>query len=310
MRVLRLVTNGHSKFFRQQVTGLRERGHDLDVLSVPGDSVVDGRQTDRRPASAYVRFYVNAVATARDDYDLVHASYGLTAPPAVVQPFHPVILSLWGSDLLGGLGPITRQWARFADEVVVMSEEMADELSRDTHLIPHGVDLSKFRPQSQTEARTELGWDPGARHVLFPYGPSRDVKDYPRAERIVDEVRSRIDGPVRLQTVTGATHDQMPLYMNAADAMLLTSKSEGCPNSVKEALACNLPVVAVDVGDVARLLDGVSPSVVDSDDDVLADALATTLNAPERSNGREAVSSISLSNQLDRIEALYEANAS
>jgi len=71
-----------------------------------------------------------------------------------------------------------------------------------------------------------------------------------------------------------------------------------------------LPVVAVDVGDVARLLDGVSPSVVDSDDDVLADALATALNAPERSNGREAVSSISLSNQLDRIEALYEANAS
>lgn len=310
MRVLRLVTNDHSKFFRQQVAGLRDRGHELDVLSVPGNSVVDGRQTDHRPASAYVRFYANAVATARDDYDLVHASYGLTAPPAVVQPFHPVVLSLWGSDLMGGLGPVTRQWARFADEVVVMSGEMADELPRDSHLIPHGVDLSLFRPRSRSEARAELGWEPDAHHVLFPYGPSRDVKDYPRAERIVEEVRSRIDGPIRLQTVTGAPHDRMPLYMNAADAMLLTSKREGCPNAVKEALACNLPVVAVDVGDVARLLEGVSPSVVDDDDAVLADALATILDAAERSNGREAVSSISLSNQLDRIESLYRASVS
>lgn len=308
MRVLRLVTNDHSKFFRQQVAGLRDRGHELDVLSVPGDSVVDGQQTDRRPVSAYVRFYANAVATARGDYDLVHASYGLTAPPAVVQPFHPVVLSLWGSDVMGELGPITRQWARFADEVVVMSGEMADELPRDTHLIPHGVDLSRFRPSSRSEARTELGWEPDARHVLFPYGPSRDVKDYPRAERIVDDVRSMVDGPVRLQTVTGEPHDRMPLYMNAADAMLLTSKREGCPNAVKEALACNLPVVSVDVGDVARLLDGVSHSVAADDDDVLADALAGILEAPERSNGREAVSSISLSNQLDRIEALYRAN--
>lgn len=309
MRVLRLVTNGHSKFFRQQVAGLRERGHELDVLSVPGDSVVDGQQTDRRPAMAYVRFYAHAVAAARGDYDLVHASYGLTAPPALIQPFHPVVLSLWGSDLMGGLGAMTRQWARFADEVVVMSGEMADELSRDSHLIPHGVDLLKFQPGSRSDARRELGWDPEARHVLFPYGPSRGVKDYPRAERIVDEVRSRVDGPVRLQTVTGATHERMPLYMNAADAMLLTSKREGCPNSVKEALACNLPVVAVDVGDVARLLEGVTPSVVDSEDDVLADGLAATLDVPERSNGREAVSSISLSNQLDRMEALYEASA-
>ncbi|NIC00991.1 glycosyltransferase family 4 protein [Halobacterium sp. R2-5] len=87
--------------------------------------------------------------------------------------------------------------------------------------------------------------------------------------------------------------------------MLLTSTREGAPNTVKEALACNLPVITTDVGDTAQRVAGVSHSTAANDDEVLADALVEALRSGERSNGREAVADLRLKNQLDRIEAVY-----
>jgi len=305
MRVLSLVTSENANFYRQQIAGLRGRGHDVDVLSVPGQRVNDGTKTGRRPASAYLRYYPRAVLAAAGNYDFVHANYGLTAPPAVVQPFRPAVLTFWGSDLTGDVSRLSRVCARYADAVVVMSEEMADLVDRDCHVIPHGVDFDTFRPLSRTEARETVGWDGEARHVLFPYGPSRSVKDFPRAERIVELARARLDPRVALHTMSGVPHERVPWYMNAADAMLLVSKREGSPNTVKEALACNLPVVSTDVGDLARRLDGVSRSVVGRSDAELADGLVEVLRDGKRSNGREAVADLRLENQLDRIEAVY-----
>jgi glycosyltransferase involved in cell wall biosynthesis len=307
MRILSLVTSDHARFYRQQVAGLRNRGHEVDVVSVPGRPVEDGVAVGGRSVSTYAKYFPRAVAAARDDYDLVHANYGLVAPAAVVQPFHPVVVSLWGSDLLGEYGWLSRLCSRLADAVVVMSEEMADAVDRDSHVVPHGVDLEKFRPLPQSAARAELGWDPDGCRVLFPYGPSREEKDFPRAERGVERARSRLDGPIELQTMSGVPHDRVPWYMNAADAMVLTSQSEGFPNTVKEAMACNLPVIAADVGDVADHLDDVVHSTAASDDETLARTLAEALRAGERSDGRDAIARYGLENQLDRIESVYES---
>lgn len=307
MRILSFVTNSDSKFYRQQVAGLRARGHTVDTLAVPGHRDRNGARMESRSVSAYLRYYVRTVGAAVGTYDLVHANYGLAGPPAVVQPFHPVVLTLWGSDLMGEYGWLGRICSRFADAVVVMSTEMADELDCECHVIPHGVDLDLFRPVSQTDARADLGWDQDTHYVLFPYDSSRRVKDFPRAQRIVERVRSELDDPVELQTMSGVPHDRVPRYMNAADALLLTSKREGSPNTVKEALACNLPVVATDVGDVSERLDSVSHSTAAGDDDVLVNALRDVLRAGERSDGREAVADLRIENQLDRIEAVYRS---
>lgn len=309
MRILSLVTSDHAKFYGQQVAGLRERGHAVDVVSVPGAPVKDGVEVGGRSAAAYAKYYPRAVAAAAKNYDVVHANYGLVAPPAVVQPFHPVVLTFWGSDLLGEYGWLSRLCARFADAVVVMSPEMADAVGSDAHVIPHGIDLELFRPMPQREAQAELGWDPDAAHVLFPYGPSRTEKNFPRAERIVEQVRSQFDGRLELQTMSGVPHERVPWYMNAADVLLFTSNREGSPNTVKEAMACNLPVVSTDVGDVSERLDGVAHSTTASDDTALADALLAALQAGERSDGREAVAAIGLDKQLDRIEDIYQSIA-
>lgn len=207
---------------------------------------------------------------------------------------------------MGKYGWVTRMCMDRVDEVIVMSDEMAAELDRRCHVIPHGVDLDVFEPRDQAAARVEVGFEPDAKHVLFPYPPKRPVKDYPRAERIVERVDAELAAPVRLHTVQGVDHDRMSVYMNAADSLLLTSKREGSPNTVKEALACDLPIVATDVGDVRKQLADVTPSAIGTTDAELVAGLIDVLERGERSNGRERARQLGLDQMGRRIRAVYD----
>ncbi|WP_435181650.1 glycosyltransferase family 4 protein [Halorussus sp. AFM4] len=306
MNVLNLVSNEDARFFQQQTEVLERRGVECATMTPPGDHVAREDVTERS-AGDYLRFVPQVISESLEGYDVVHANYGLTAPAALAQVRLPVVLSLWGTDLMGEYGWLSKQCARYCDAVIVMSEEMADELDQPCRVIPHGIDMDRFAPRPTDEARAELGWDSDKRHVLFPYPPSQEVKDHPRARRIVDRASDRVDADVELQVVYGVPHAEVATYMNAADALLLTSKREGSPNSVKEALACDLPVVSTDVGDVADRLDGVSPSRVSDDDDELAAGLADVLEDPRPCDGREAVRHIGLDRMAERIEAVYES---
>lgn len=301
MRVLNLVANENAPFFEQQMAVLEERGIEHETLSVPGTHDAD----NTRSVLDYVRFHAPVLKRSLDSFDVVHANYGLTAPAALLQPNRPVVLSLWGSDLMGTVAPVSKWCARHCDAVIVMSDEMAEEVNGECEVIPHGVDTELFEPMPQATAQREIGWSSDRRHVLFPYAPDREVKNYPRAERVVSRTDDALESPVELHAVSGIPHDQVPVYMNAADALLLTSNREGSPNSVKEALACNLPVVATDVGDVRSLLDGVAPSFVCRNDDELVRALVETLERNERSNGRHVANQLSLEEMGRRIESVY-----
>ncbi|QLD88692.1 glycosyltransferase [Natronomonas salina] len=306
MRVLSIVTNGEARFYKQQVRGLRERGVEVDSVEIPGNRPEHTDNPERRSPANYVRFYADVFRRSFDDYDLLHASYGLTAPPAVLQPNLPVVLTLWGSDMLGHIAPLSWLCARGADEVIVQSTEMAEKLGRSCTILPHGIDTERFEPMDRTESREAIGWDQDRYQVLFPYSPDRDVKDYPRAERIVEAADERLERPVELQTITGVPHERMPLYMNAADALLLTSKREGGPNAVQEAMACNLPVVATDVGNAEMHLRDVEPSVVSDHDEELVDGLVDVLSGGERSNGRRIIEQYDLESQVDELHRIYQ----
>ncbi|TYL37523.1 glycosyl transferase [Natronococcus pandeyae] len=305
MNVLILTANADAPFMTQQVAALEERGVSFSTLPVAGEVSTD---TDRSPLD-YLRTVPQVIREAGDGYDLVHAHYGLTAPIALAQFRTPVVLSLWGSDVHGPIAPVSKACAPLCDEVVVMSEEMRSVLGRDCEVIPDGVDLERFQPESKSRARAAVRWPDDEYHVLFPYAPARGVKNYPRARRVVNAVSGLVDRPVRLQTVFGVDHDAVSTYMNAADALLLTSDSEGSPNSVKEALACNVPVVALDVGDVAERLAGVDPSFVATSDEELIDGLLEVIERGERSNGREAAREVSIERTADRMLEVYERAA-
>lgn len=303
MRVLSLVPSPGSTSYSRRLAALGRCGVECTTLSPAGEHSPDGPS---RSVADYAALYPRVLRASFDGYDLVHAVQGAVAPLALAQPTRPVVLSLWGTDLFGRLGPVSRWCARRANAVVVMSPEMARSLARDAHVIPHGVDLERFRPRDRAAARAALGWDADAASVLFPYSEARTVKNYPRAARVVAAARERIDRPVRFETVSGVAHERVATYMNAADALLLTSDHEGSPNTVKEALACNLPVVTTDVGDVRRRLDGVSHSFVCQTDRELVDALVSVLRHGERSNGRATVRELPEDRQARRLRGVYE----
>jgi glycosyltransferase involved in cell wall biosynthesis len=118
-------------------------------------------------------------------------------------------------------------------------------------IIPCGVDLEVFSPRDRIQARMRLGLSLEDKLILFPFDPSRKLKRYDLACSVVSALGAT---NVHIMTVCGTPNDEMPWYYSAADAMILCSESEGSPTSVKEALACNLPIVSTDVGDVREIM--------------------------------------------------------
>ncbi|MFD1647773.1 glycosyltransferase [Haloarchaeobius litoreus] len=304
VQVLNLVTTAEATFYQKQCSALAERGIEQETVAVPESWSADGQ---RSPIS-YARLVPRTLRRARDGFDLVHANNGLTTPAALAQVRLPVVVSLWGTDLFGRFGAVSRVTAGRADAVIVMTEGMAAALDTDAHVIPHGVDLDVFEPMPQDAARDRLGWRSDRYYVLFPYSKERAVKNYPRARRVVDEAARYLDRPVELATVSGVDHHDMVRYYAASDALVLTSRHEGSTNAVKEALACDTPVVSVDVGDVAERLAGTERSRVCRSDEELVTGLAEVLPSEGEPGGeRRAVTDLGLDRMAERIESVYRS---
>ena len=112
---------------------------------------------------------------------------------------------------------------------------------------------------------------------------------------------------VELLTVHSVPHKMMPVYMNAADVLILTSQHEGSPNVIKEAMACELPIVAVDVGDVREVIGGTDRCfVVARNSEAVAEKLKYVLSRVGRSNGRSRITHLSLTEVAKRLISIYE----
>lgn len=300
MHVLHLV-NTPRPFFDQQVAVLERLGIECTVKTVPGEHTT----TSSRTPLDYLRYHGDVLRTSVGDFDLVHANYGLVGPVALAQPRRPVVLTLWGSDVMGHAGwldRISRLSARLSDAVIVPSPAMTDRVPGDHELIPFGVDTDLFRPIPRDRAREMVGWDGDVPIVLFPYPKGRPEKKYDLAVSVVE----RIDADVDLRTLSGVPHDEMPLYMNASDVLLVTSRRESGPMVVKEAAACNVPVVSTDVGFASDTLADVSGSAVCAGEAELVAALDHIIRHVERSNGRDAIDHLGVERMGEQLVTLYE----
>lgn len=307
---------GTGTFVRDRVESLRAAGVDVEVMYFPR---TEGRSVYRGLGRKV------AAAAAERQPDVVHVMYGGVMADAVTRSVfgRPVVVSFCGSDLLGGRGAslaerlslrygvlASRRAARRAAGVIVMSRNLHDALpavvSRDrTWIVPDGVDFSRFRPLDRARCRAELGWEGDRRHVLFPALRSRPEKRYALAEATVEALNAE-GHAVELHALENVPHAEVPVWLNAANAVLLTSAHEGSTNVVKEALACDVAVVSVDVGDARERLAGIEGCfVADAAPEDLAAKLSAALANGERVAGRASIRDLALDRTAARVAEIY-----
>jgi teichuronic acid biosynthesis glycosyltransferase TuaC len=211
--------------------------------------------------------YVTAARELRRRYrgerfDVVHAHYGLTGWSALAVRGSPRMVTFHGTDLHHRVaGPLSRALVRLIDLPATVSARLAREpgagvpgagRARRVAVLPMGVNLERFEPIGRQEARRRLGLDPDSRFLLFPADPARPEKRHDRAEEL-----ARTAG-VELLTYSETDPEEVPSYVNAANAVVVTSEREGFGLACLEALACDVPVLATPVGIAPLALEGVA----------------------------------------------------
>jgi teichuronic acid biosynthesis glycosyltransferase TuaC len=298
-------------FVRTQAQSLKRAGIGVEVLVLKG--------ANRK------LIYPRGVFQLRNllkwgSFDLVHAHYGFVGMVARTQWRVPVVVTYHGDDLLGTVledGKKARwsslvvaagkKLAQHVDAAIVQTPEMASKLTRSSvFVIPHEVDFAVFNPTERVHARAMLGLKADKKYVLFAADPQIPVKRFPLAKAAADLVARR-DPSIELLVICREPQERLALYMSACDVLVFPSYQEGSPNVVKQAMACNLPIVATDVGDVRQVIGKTRgcyvchPTVSE-----FAARITEILSAPNRTDGRDRIRHLDSSTVSERIIEVYE----
>jgi teichuronic acid biosynthesis glycosyltransferase TuaC len=308
MRVLHLTNMWPSAgsphagtFVVNLVEGLARQGVENDVMAI-----------ERwRNKLEYVKAIPRLRAKLKEKrYDLVHAQYAHCVLVAAAQRMVPVVGHFHG-ELQSGHGGkdylLAQLAARTTPHILVCDATSAMRLKATPHVrvVPLGCDSERFAPRDRTEACHQLGIDPTKKWVLFPSNPARPEKNYALYAEVMKRVQRAVPDAKEL-VLNGHPYSEVPTVMNAADVLLLTSICEASPTVVKEALLCNLPVVSTNVGDVARMLQGVWPSAVAAaDPEALAERVIALVKGDGRSDGRKKEPQLNLKNTADAVLKFY-----
>lgn len=261
--------------------------------------------------------------------NLIHAHYGLSGLLANLQRRVPVVTTYHGSDINE---PNILRFSKIAmrlsaHNIFVSQRNVALALSPNSlityrlkkryTLLPCGVNIPKPWSEMQTQRLEQLTlnqWvqeklNAGVKHVLFAGAFNNAVKDPELAKAAINElVHEGIN--VDLIELKGYNREQVNALMYNCDALLMTSRTEGSPQVIKEAMSCGCPIVSVDVGDVAERVSGVEGCYVVSSREpaAIAEALQQALAFPGKTNGRQRIIEMGLSNEqvAERLMAIYK----
>lgn len=308
MRVL-VVTNltpdaaapQRGRWVRDQIEEIRRAGIEVELFGFP-----PGRG-NYIPATRRLRRLLR-----EQHFDLVHAHYGLAGWCARLAGARPLVVTFHGTDVRHHIvGPLSRRLAWRADLVSAVSRALfSPEQGRPglpavpgSAVLPCGPDLGRFHPVPRAEARRELGLDPDGRLLLFPANPERPEKRADRAGELAEAAGAEL--------LTGGSiePEQMPLWINAANAVLVTSDNEGFGMICVEALACDVPVLSTPVGIAPFALDGVDGTLcAPFDIDLWRERLAPHLEAPDpRVEGARRAASLSSARMAERTIVAYRS---
>ncbi|MBW2569491.1 MAG: glycosyltransferase family 4 protein [Deltaproteobacteria bacterium] len=301
-------------FVRAQIESISSAGHEVDIFNINGEL---SKLNYLKALPRVIRIVKNK------NYDMVHGHYVYSGWVAAFQRRYASVVSFMGSDLSGSFkknGRISIQGKMdiylskilqlVVDGIIVKSLEMKDTLSeaqkQKAIVLPNGVDLDLFKDRSMKQARLTLNLDFKKKYVLFAGKYNIPQKGFHIVEQAVRKLKI-IDPRYELLWVHRVPHSEVPLYMNAANVLALPSIKEGSPNVIKEALACNLPLVATNVGDVKDLVNGVHGCrIAERTPEAFAAAIHEIVSQGEKSNGRKAVEHLSIERVGQRLVTFYK----
>lgn len=306
MRVL-VVTNfepdeeapQRGRWVRDQVDEVRRRGIEVDLFSFP-----PGRG-EYLPATKRLRALLR-----RERFDLVHAHYGLPGWVAKLAGARPLIVTFHGTDVRHEIvGTLSRRLAWRVDLVAAVSRALFDpEDGRPglpavpgSAVLPCGPDLARFEPIPRATARRQLGLDPEQRFLFFPANPARPEKRHDRAAELAAACGAELRSGGSIEP------EQMPLWLNAANAVLVSSDYEGFGMAAVEALACGVPVLSTPVGVAPYALSGIAGCLCAPFELAAWSAVARRhLEAADpRVEGSARADSLSAARMAERVIAAY-----
>jgi len=305
---------GISPIIRNQANSLKNEGLDISIFGIKGKGIV-----------GYLRNIPSLRKKLRNSsYEIIHAHYGSSAIVALLaKRKEKLIVSFMGDDILGtknekGKNTIIsileskfhRFLARyFYNYSIIKSEEMNFSLQvKSSEVIPNGVNLEKFTSIEMDKAKKKLGLDSNTKYVLFASNPKRPEKNFSLAEKAISIINNK---SIKLLVVFNTKNHLIPYYLNASSVVILTSFHEGSPNIIKEAMACNRPIVSTNVGDVKMILgDTKGCFVVNFDPIIVAEGISNALefaNEFDQTNGKERIKELEIDSKkiAKRIKDIY-----
>lgn len=292
--------NRFAPFIVEQAEALRAAGCLVEFYGITGKGI---------------RGYLTALPALKakiDSFrpDVLHAHYGLSGLLANLQRAVPVVTTYHGSDINGAKNrPFSRIAMWLSAWNVFVSQRTLDIMHPKSKyaLIPCGIDLSEIQLTGQSEARERMGLSERGKYILFAGAFDNAVK----APELAKASVAVLHEDVQLLELKGYTREQVTLLMRAADVFLLTSKTEGSPQVIKEAMACGCPIVSVDVGDVAERIAGLDGCLVAKgrDPKEIASLLKQALAFNRRTDGRERIIAMGLDNRqvAQKLLAIYSS---
>lgn len=298
MKVL-VVASGNAKnlapFITDQVDSLKKVGIEAEYFLIKGKGILGYLKNFKK----YLR-KINSF-----DPVVIHAHYGLSGLFAAMQSKVPVITTFHGSDINVAKARIFSRLAlKRSARSIFVSLELANLIGKkDPIVIPCGVDMDVFYERNQELSREQFDMDKNKYYVLFSSNFKNQVKNYPLARQAIDLIK---EIEVELIELKGFTRKEVAILMNAVNAVLMTSKTEGSPQFIKEAMACNTPVISTNVGDVKEVLGTTKGCYIAENDPIdLKDKIVLGLQFNGRTEGRKNIVHLDNLEIANKIADLY-----
>lgn len=309
-------------FVLEQGECLRQAGQTIEYMPVRGNYILALRDLKRK-----IREF---------QPDIIHAHYGLSALTAELQSKVPVVTTFHNGETLSKhVNFLTSLFSLRAKHVIYVAQHIYDLVyfkAQNYSILPCGVNINDCQPAEQHSAREQLGFEPDVKYILFGGGFDNLRKNYPLLREAVEQINGKqwtpVEGGERCGNIVclemkGLSRAECVLRMNACDLFALPSHSEGSPQALKEAMACNCPIVATDIADVRTLLSELPGHYIlrnprktherwDADEkslDEMTELLQEALQFTGRTSGRDRIIEMALSNEqvAQRLIAIYKA---